>query len=100
MRGAIKLHPFGTSAEQTHVEVVQFNSPSSTYPAILLLVQYFILLIYGASFDTSAKRNEACVLKGCIKNCSIVELYNKVLLINTTYSEGCMITSKAKINAS
>ena len=29
---------------------------------------------YRANFDTSADRREAHVLKGCIKNCSIVKL--------------------------
>ena len=45
-------------------------------------VKYFILLLkYRAIFDTSAKQSEAHVLKWCIKNCSIVKLYNKVLII-------------------
>ena len=45
---------------------------------------YFILLLtnYRAIFDTSTKQSEAQVLKGCVKNCSIVKLYNKVLIIS------------------
>ena len=36
---------------------------------------------YSAIFDTSAEQSEAHVLKGCIKNGSIVKLHNKVLII-------------------
>ena len=40
-----------------------------------LYYQYFILLLnYRAIFDTSAQRSDAHVLKGYIKNCSIVML--------------------------
>ena len=35
----------------------------------------FFAELYRAIFDTSAERSEAHVLKGCIKNCSIVKLY-------------------------
>ena len=76
---AIKLHPFDASAKGKRgmeAEGVQFYCLSSTYSAIVLLVLYFI-----AIFDTSAEWSEAYVLKGCIKNCSIVKLYNKVLII-------------------
>ena len=40
-----------------------------------------LLLNNRAIFVTSAKQSEAHVLTGCIKNCSIVKLYNKVLII-------------------
>ena len=41
------------------------------------------LITYRAIFDTSAEQSEAHVLMGCIKNCSIVKLYNinKVLIL-------------------
>ena len=52
-----------------HAEGVQFYSPASTYPAIILLAHYFIDY-YRAIFDTSAERSEANMLKvmECIKN--------------------------------
>ena len=40
------------------------------------------MLNYREIFDTSAKRREANVLKGCIKICSIIKLNNKVLIKN------------------
>ena len=63
-----------------HAEEVQFYCPSSTYPAIILLV-LILLLDYRAIFDTSVEWSEEHVLKGCIKNYSIVKLFNKVLII-------------------
>ena len=57
-----------------------------TYTAIVLLVLYFIAFNYRAIFDTNAERSEACVLKECIKNCSTVKLYNKVLIITNVGS--------------
>ena len=60
-----------------NAKAVQFYCPSSIYPAIVLLVLY-LLLNYRAIFDTSVERGEAHMLKGCIKNYSIVKLNNKV----------------------
>ena len=37
------------------------------------------MLDYIANFDTSAEQSEALTLKGCIKNCSIIKIYNKVV---------------------
>ena len=45
VRGAIRLRPFGTSAEWSKacmLKRVKFYCPSSTYPAIVLLELYFI----------------------------------------------------------
>ena len=85
-RGAIKLLPISTCAKRSMcAEEVQFYCPSSTYPAILLLVLYFITFNYSAIFEASTDLSEAHVLKRCIKNCSIVKLYNKVLIPNSKY---------------
>ena len=75
-------------------EEVQFYCPSSTYPAILLLVLYFITFNYSAIFEASTDLSEAHVLKRCIKNYSIVKLYNKVVIITYVWVGGCIIASK------
>ena len=47
-----------------------------------LYYKYFILLLnYKEIVDRSAERSETHMLKGCIKNYSIVKPYNKVLII-------------------
>ena len=51
------------------------------YRAKRCLMGAILLLNYRAIFDTRAKQSEAHVLKGCIKNYSLVKLYNKVLII-------------------
>ena len=81
VRGAILLHPFGT-----HTEGVQFYCPSSSYPAIVLLELYSLLLNYKAIFDTSAERIEAHMVKVCIINCSTVKLYNTTNIKCNTFS--------------
>ena len=49
------------------------------------------MLNYWAIFDTSAEPIEAYMLKGCIKNYSIVKLvYNKVLIINNVFTTGTL----------
>ena len=53
---------------------MQFYCPSNTYPAILLLVLFFNAQLYSIFLYN-------CWAKRCIKNCSIVKLYNKILLI-------------------
>ena len=47
----------------------------------LCIISTLLLMLvdYRAIFDTIAERSEAHVLKGCIKNFSIVKIYNKVL---------------------
>ena len=57
--------------------------------------QYFsALLNYKEIFDTSAEQSDAHVLKGCIKNGSIVKLYNKVLIIDYVCKCCCTIISE------
>ena len=58
---------------------------------------YFIAFNYRAIFDTyNVERSEAHVLKGCIQNCSIVKVYNKVLIINHVRMSGSMIALMGK----
>ena len=82
-RGAIELHPFGTSAKQSAAcvpKTCNFIVPQALIQQFYYL--YFILSLNSrAIFDISAERSEAYLLKGCIKNCSIIKLYNKVLSI-------------------
>ena len=55
-----------------------------------LYYYYLILLLNHRSiFDRTTKRSEAHVLKGCIKNCSIVKLYYKVKIINNISTRDC-----------
>ena len=80
------MHPFGTSAERS--KGCNFIAPQALIQQ--LYYYYFILLgtyNYRAIFDTSAERSEAHVLKGYIKNCFIVKLYNKVLIITNVLSK-------------
>ena len=46
-----------------------------------IIITLFYCLTIEQFFDTSTKRSETHVLKGCIKNCSIIKLYHKVLII-------------------
>ena len=55
-----------------------------------------IVINYRAIFDTSAEQSETHVLMGCIKNCSIVKLYNKVLLITNVYLFFCTISKDVR----
>ena len=65
-----------------------------------LYYYYFILLLnYRAIFVTCAERSEAHMLKRCIKNCSIVKLYNKVLIITNGCKSGCYIWRNFRIFA-
>ena len=53
-RGAMKLQPFGTSAEQSEARMSKwcnFNPPQA------IIQQLYLLLNYRAIFDTSAKRS-------------------------------------------
>ena len=99
-----KLRSFGTKVLS---EVCMLKGCNFIAPQALIHQLYYWYLIsflnYRAFFDTSAKRSEAHVLKGCIKNGSIVKLYNIVQIINNVsiwvdarvdYS-----TSKSKINS-
>ena len=70
MRGAIQLHPFGTSAEQSETRVPKmcnFIPPQALIQQLYNYYYFILLLNYRAIFDTSADQSEACVLKECIK---------------------------------
>ena len=59
-----------------------YDSASNMAKIVQLYHLYFILFLnYRAILDTSVERSEAHMLKRCIKNCSIVKLYNKALII-------------------
>ena len=65
-----------------------------------LYYKYFILLLDKRTiFDASADRSEAHMLmKGCIKNCSIVKLHNKVQIINNEGMHIEQLPQRLKIN--
>ena len=93
-RGAIILHPFGASAERSKAcmpKGCNFIAPQALIQHCYLIILYFIPELYRAIFDTSANRSETHALKGCIKNFSIVKLYNKVLIINNVCTKCCVI---------
>ena len=92
MRGARKIAPLWHKCSQAkqgmYAKGVQFYCFSSTYPANVLTLFYFLTIEHLLNFDTSAEQSEAHVLDECIKNCSIFKLYNKLLIINSICTSG------------
>ena len=94
------MHPFGKCVRWGKTRVPKGCNFITLQALILQLYYYYCILLfnYMAIFDTSAKRCEAHVLKWCIKNCSIVKRYNKVVIITNVCTGSSTITSKPKIN--
>ena len=64
-----------------------------------IIGQYFILLLLTIEhflIHISVEPSEAHVLKGCIQNCSIVKVYDKVLIINHVRMSDSMIALMGK----
>ena len=81
-RGAIKLHPFGTSAGgrvlQRRVAIsLPFKHLSSN---CIISTLFYCLAICRAIFDTSAKRSEAHLLKRC-KSIAASSTYPAIVLL-------------------
>ena len=78
-----KIAPSGARHECRRGAILLHLQHSSSCCIISTLL-FSLLLNNKAIFDASAERRKAHVLKGCIKNCSIVKSYiiNKVLLNN------------------
>ena len=68
---------------------MQFYCPSSTYPAFVLKVLYFISYLQS-NFWYKCRAKWGKCSEGCIKNCSIVKLYKKVQITN---NKKCVCTS-------
>ena len=97
------MYPFCTSAERSEAHTCQRGAillplEHLSSNCIISTLFYFITKC-RAIFNSSVKRSEAHVLKRCIKNCSIVKLYYKIVIINNACMSSCSFTSKAKINS-
>ena len=86
----MKLQTFGKSAERSEARVSKecnfIAQPIKHLSSnCIISTLFYFLTIEQFLIQVPSEVRQAPVLKGCIKNCSIVKLYNKVLIIVILY---------------